>query len=113
MPSNPSYTLPSSYLHTNGLIHRDIKAANLLVDDDGTVLVGDLGVAAPLVDDGDQSVIHPVGSASANSNLHHPPRPEYSDDGIPLPRPQLGKRKSFVGTVRPYSSPTTPPLTCR
>jgi serine/threonine-protein kinase OSR1/STK39 len=39
---------PYSYLHVNGFIHRDIKAANLLIDDDGTVLLGDLGVAAPI-----------------------------------------------------------------
>ncbi|KIY52303.1 kinase-like protein [Fistulina hepatica ATCC 64428] len=37
-----------NYLHINGFIHRDIKAANLLIDDDGTVLLGDLGVAANL-----------------------------------------------------------------
>src|ERR1700694_4302442 len=45
------YDLPCSYLHTNGFIHRDIKAANLLIDDDGTVLLGDLGVAASLSED--------------------------------------------------------------
>ncbi|KAE9410703.1 kinase-like protein [Gymnopus androsaceus JB14] len=37
-----------NYLHINGFIHRDVKAANLLIDDDGTVLLGDLGVAADL-----------------------------------------------------------------
>ncbi|KAK0233323.1 kinase-like domain-containing protein [Armillaria fumosa] len=40
-----------NYLHINGFIHRDVKAANLLIDDDGTVLLGDLGVAANLAED--------------------------------------------------------------
>ncbi|KIL70980.1 hypothetical protein M378DRAFT_66193 [Amanita muscaria Koide BX008] len=63
-----------NYLHINGFIHRDIKAANLLIDDDGTVLLGDLGVAADLSED----TSHPPSSS------HH--------------RPKMGKRKSFVGT---------------
>ncbi|KAI0823117.1 kinase-like domain-containing protein [Trametes gibbosa] len=37
-----------NYLHINGLIHRDVKAANLLIDDDGTVLLGDLGTTSPI-----------------------------------------------------------------
>ena len=98
---DPSNTLPPSYLHINGFIHRDVKAANLLVDDDGTVLVGDLGVAAPLIDDSEQSVTHPIRSAAPNLKFDLPSRPKHSDNGIPLSRPRLGKRKSFVGTVRP------------
>ncbi|PFH46634.1 hypothetical protein AMATHDRAFT_77583 [Amanita thiersii Skay4041] len=62
-----------NYLHINGFIHRDIKAANLLIDDDGTVLLGDLGVAADLSEDVSN---HP---SSYHSN-------------------KIGKRKSFVGT---------------
>ncbi|KAH8929108.1 kinase-like protein [Atractiella rhizophila] len=58
-----------AYLHTNGWLHRDIKAGNLLVDHDGTVLLADFGVSS--------SVLH------------------YSDHK--QKKMQKG-RKSFVGT---------------
>lgn len=87
-----------SYLHINGFIHRDVKAANLLIDDDGTVLLGDLGVAASLSDEeptpiptgSGQKLNFDAGSASGDSSR------------LPMPGPsakKLGKRKSFVGTV--------------
>jgi len=77
----------------NGFIHRDIKAANLLIDDDGTVLLGDLGVAASLVDDHHDH--QKVASSNRRINFDvattsHAARPV---------RPNVGKRKSFVGTV--------------
>ncbi|PWN43578.1 kinase-like protein [Ceraceosorus guamensis] len=72
-----------NYLHINGWLHRDIKAGNILVDDDGTVLLGDFGVGVYL---GDWS----EGADAA----------AVKDAGPPKAVPVLddGKRKSFVGT---------------
>jgi serine/threonine-protein kinase OSR1/STK39 len=82
-----------SYLHINGFIHRDVKAANLLIDDDGTVLLGDLGVAAPLNDD-DHSHAH-----VNNENTTASRAVIFDPDVMPPPRSKIGKRRSFVGTV--------------
>ncbi|KAF9568520.1 kinase-like protein [Agrocybe pediades] len=99
-----------NYLHINGFIHRDVKAANLLIDDDGTVLLGDLGVAADLSEDISQvaSTTKPY-FVTATAALPQPQaRPQapgagkrtVSFDGTSpgTHKPQIGKRKSFVGT---------------
>jgi len=106
-----------SYLHTNGLMHRDIKPANLLIDDDGTVLLGDLGVAAFLWDAEDTPPapafpavqIHKRAPPSPRlAHLHHPHphghvhhhhhHPHHYLHTIHPTPPRLTKRKSFVGT---------------
>ena len=86
--------LSRSYLHVNGFIHRDIKAANLLIDDDGTVLLGDLGVAASLSDE--EAIPAPSGSKTAANVVAgvDRTRPSQTQHGH-----RMGTRKSFVGTV--------------
>lgn len=50
----------------HGILHRDIKSPNLLLGDDGRLLVGDLGVAAEMEDDG-------TTEALPNARLYSPP----------------------------------------
>lgn len=120
LTSRRPLTLRLSYLHINGFIHRDVKAANLLIDDDGTVLLGDLGVAANLAEDTSPStsksqtvssryVASPrqqnsshdsQGSAASGHSPHNSTRRVVLVEPTAAhSRPKIGKRKSFVGTV--------------
>lgn len=85
-----------NYLHVNGFIHRDVKAANLLLDDDGTVLLGDLGVAASLTEETDTPYWPTPNFEGGTKNPDRVQAPLTSVTG--RSRPQVGKRKSFVGT---------------
>lgn len=93
-----------SYLHINGFIHRDVKAANLLIDDDGTVLLGDLGVAASLTDDVDTSSRSYNDTSNRVIDFDPVFAAKSSCTAFSCARPGMGKRKSFVGTVRATSN---------
>ncbi|ORY29657.1 kinase-like domain-containing protein [Naematelia encephala] len=94
------------YLHAEGFLHRDLKAANLLVDADGSILLADFGAggdlnvpaSSPLID------VRPTAAEDLRFDnlVFEPSSLSSAQRKEPLTRlpilPEIGRRKSFVGT---------------
>lgn len=71
------------YLHSSGWLHRDVKAANLFINRDGTIVLGDFGVGVLLREDN-----------RAIDHLNH--EQNQTETAQKMSR---SRRNSFVGTV--------------
>ena len=86
------------YLHAKGLVHRDIKAANILIDSNGAPYLTDLGMAATIGDVGSGGSLIAQSPQSLNGEPHTP-----ADDIFALG----GLIYELIAGRSPYSSATT------
>ena len=99
-----------SYAHYRGVIHRDIKPSNILITRDGTVKVGDFGIAR-LIEDEEADTGGPgevIGSARYMSpeqlqGLEATPRSDIYSVGVLLYHCLTG-RPPFSGNVKSLAS---------
>lgn len=83
------------HLHSAGHCHRDIKAANLLLDNDGTVRLADFGVSASLDPSGIYYDHHYHHHDHGQDSSDHQQRP---DNVTTMATTCTKRRKTFVGT---------------
>ncbi|KAK4477254.1 hypothetical protein RD792_016468 [Penstemon davidsonii] len=108
-----------NYLHQNNIIHRDLKAANLLMDENEVVKVGDFGVARVKAQTGVMTAETGTYRWMAPEVIEHKPYDHKADIfsfGVvlwelltgKLPYEYLTPLQAAVGVVQKGLRPTTP-----
>ncbi len=95
--------------HAHGLVHRDVKPANILVDVDGTVKVTDLGIAKAL--SGDDATLTTPGTVVGTAAYVAPEQLEGTDVDARADVYALGVVLHECLTGRPAFSGDTPTAT--
>ncbi|VVA25777.1 PREDICTED: serine/threonine-kinase [Prunus dulcis] len=108
-----------NYLHQNNIIHRDLKAANLLMDDNGVVKVADFGIARVQAQSGVMTAETGTYRWMAPEVIEHKPYDHKADVfsfGVvlwelltgKLPYENLTPLQAAVGVVQKGLRPTIP-----
>jgi len=94
-----------AYAHRRGFVHRDVKPANLLFDEDGVLRVADFGVARALAE---AAWTEPAGAHLGTARYASPEQAEgrQLDDRADVYSLALSIYESLTGRV-PFSSDTT------
>ena len=94
-----------AYAHRRGLVHRDVKPANLLFDDDGRLLVADFGLARALAE---AAITEPLGAVMGTARYASPEQVEGRpvDDRTDVYSLALTLYESVTGRV-PFAGDTT------
>eukprot|EP00775_Hariotina_reticulata_P007213 gene7213-7427_t len=99
------------YLHQRKIIHRDLKAANLLLDENGTVKIADFGVARMIETNGHMTAETGTYRWMAPEVIEHKPYDEKADVfsfGV-IPYSDMTPLQAAVGVVQKGLRPIIPP----